>query len=60
VLTDERLATTVAGVYAAEDVTGRLLFTHAAFEMGRIAAGNALSRRWRRRRYRPWAAGWTL
>lgn len=53
VATDERLATTAPGVYAAGDVTGRLLFTHAAFEMGRIAAGNALGRR--RRRYRPHA-----
>jgi pyruvate/2-oxoglutarate dehydrogenase complex dihydrolipoamide dehydrogenase (E3) component len=58
VVTDDRLATTAHGVYAAGDVTGRLLFTHAAYEMGRIAAGNAL-RRWRRpRRYRPHATPW--
>jgi pyruvate/2-oxoglutarate dehydrogenase complex dihydrolipoamide dehydrogenase (E3) component len=43
-------------VYAAGDVTGRMPFTHAAFEMGRIAAGNALSRR--NRRYRPAATPW--
>jgi pyruvate/2-oxoglutarate dehydrogenase complex dihydrolipoamide dehydrogenase (E3) component len=59
VLTDDRLRTTAAGVYAAGDVTGRLPFTHAAFEMGRIAAGNAL-RGWRDRprRYRPHATPW--
>jgi len=53
--TDERMATSARGVFAAGDVTGRLLFTHAADEMGRIAAGNAL--RWpMRRRFR---AEWT-
>jgi pyruvate/2-oxoglutarate dehydrogenase complex dihydrolipoamide dehydrogenase (E3) component len=53
VVTDAHLATTAPGVYAAGDVTGRMPFTHAAFEMGRVAAGNALARRpWRRRRYR--------
>ncbi len=52
IVTDDRLATTAPGVYAAGDVTGRMLFTHAAFEMGRIATGNALTRG-RRRRYRP-------
>jgi pyruvate/2-oxoglutarate dehydrogenase complex dihydrolipoamide dehydrogenase (E3) component len=49
VRTDERMATSAAGVFAAGDVTGQLLFTHAADEMGRIAAQNALSRRGRRR-----------
>jgi pyruvate/2-oxoglutarate dehydrogenase complex dihydrolipoamide dehydrogenase (E3) component len=59
VITDDHLATTAAGVYAAGDVTGRLLFTHAAFHMGRIAAGNALARRpWQRHRYRPDATPW--
>jgi pyruvate/2-oxoglutarate dehydrogenase complex dihydrolipoamide dehydrogenase (E3) component len=59
VITDDRLRTTATRVYAAGDVTGRLLFTHAAFEMGRIAAGNAL-RGWRDRprRYRPHATPW--
>lgn len=56
VRTDDRLATTAPGVYAAGDVTGRMPFTHAAFEMGRIAASNALSRR--NRRYRPAATPW--
>jgi len=53
VITDDRLATTAPGVFAAGDVTGRLPFTHAAHEMGRIAAGNALGRR--TRRYEPHA-----
>ena len=47
--TDEHLATTAPGVYAVGDVTGRLQLTHAADEMGRLAAANALGRyRWRR------------
>ena len=55
--TDERLSTNVRGVYAAGDVTGKLAFTHAADEMGRLAAGNALGKG-QRGRYRthwiPW------
>jgi pyruvate/2-oxoglutarate dehydrogenase complex dihydrolipoamide dehydrogenase (E3) component len=59
VVTDQHLATSAPGVYAAGDVTGRLAFTHAAFEMGRVAAGNALARRpWQRHRYRPDATPW--
>jgi pyruvate/2-oxoglutarate dehydrogenase complex dihydrolipoamide dehydrogenase (E3) component len=59
VQTDDHLATTAPGVYAAGDVTGRLLFTHAAFHMGRIAAGNALARRpWQRHRYRAATTPW--
>jgi pyruvate/2-oxoglutarate dehydrogenase complex dihydrolipoamide dehydrogenase (E3) component len=46
ILTDRHLATTAAGIYAAGDVTGRMPFTHAAFTMGRLAARNALRRRW--------------
>lgn len=42
VRTDPRLETTVRGLYAAGDVTGLLPFTHAADEMGRMAASNAL------------------
>jgi pyruvate/2-oxoglutarate dehydrogenase complex dihydrolipoamide dehydrogenase (E3) component len=45
IVTDDHLATTAPGVYAAGDVTGRLPFTHAAYAMGRIAAANALNRR---------------
>lgn len=42
--TDNRLRTHVSGVYAVGDVTGKLPFTHAADEMGRLAAGNALKK----------------
>jgi pyruvate/2-oxoglutarate dehydrogenase complex dihydrolipoamide dehydrogenase (E3) component len=51
VVTDDRLATSTSGIWAAGDVTGRLAFTHAADEMGRVAAGNALAPRWRRVRF---------
>jgi pyruvate/2-oxoglutarate dehydrogenase complex dihydrolipoamide dehydrogenase (E3) component len=51
IATDDTLATTAKGVWAVGDVTGRLQFTHAADEMGRIAATNAL-RRFGRRRFR--------
>ena len=44
VVTDDRMATNVKGVYAAGDITGRMAFTHAADEMGRLAAANALGR----------------
>ncbi|HET9058599.1 MAG TPA: NAD(P)/FAD-dependent oxidoreductase [Acidimicrobiales bacterium] len=47
--TDAHLRTSVKGIYAAGDVTGRALLTHAADEMGRVAANNALSRvAWRK------------
>ena len=47
--TDRHLATSAEGIYAVGDITGRMPFTHAAYEMGRIAALNALGRfRWRR------------
>ncbi len=45
VRTDETLRTTAKGIWAAGDVTGRSPFTHAADEMGRLAAANALGRR---------------
>jgi pyruvate/2-oxoglutarate dehydrogenase complex dihydrolipoamide dehydrogenase (E3) component len=58
VVTDDYLRTTARGVCAIGDVTGRLPFTHTAYEMGRVAAGNVLGR-WRRpRRYRPYATPW--
>jgi pyruvate/2-oxoglutarate dehydrogenase complex dihydrolipoamide dehydrogenase (E3) component len=41
---DLRMRTSIKGVYAAGDVTGRLPFTHAADEMGRVAGGNAVGR----------------
>jgi pyruvate/2-oxoglutarate dehydrogenase complex dihydrolipoamide dehydrogenase (E3) component len=46
IITDRHLATTAPGIYAAGDVTGRMPFTHAAHAMGRLAARNALRRRW--------------
>ncbi len=51
ITTDESLATTATGVWAVGDVTGRSQLTHAADEMGRIAAANALGR-FRSRRFR--------
>ena len=47
--TDAALRTTVRGIYAVGDIAGTVQFTHAADEMGRIAAGNALRRTGRRR-----------
>ncbi len=44
VCTDDHLRTNVRGIWAAGDVAGKLQFTHAADDMGRIAANNALSR----------------
>lgn len=55
--TDDRLCTAIPGVYAVGDVTGKLPFTHAADEMGRIAAGNALKKGYRgryRAHHTPW------
>lgn len=48
VATDDSLATHTKGIWAAGDVTGRSPFTHAADEMGRIAAANAFGRARRR------------
>jgi pyruvate/2-oxoglutarate dehydrogenase complex dihydrolipoamide dehydrogenase (E3) component len=58
VVTDDRLATSASGIWAAGDVTGRLAFTHAADEMGRVAANNACLPRWRRRRFDASAIPW--
>lgn len=44
VVTDDRMATSVKGVYAAGDITGRTALAHAADEMGRLAAASALGR----------------
>ncbi len=49
VITDNQMMTSLRGVYAAGDVTGRALLSHAADEMGRIAAGNALGKAMRGR-----------
>lgn len=58
IVTDDKLSTNVDGIYAVGDVTGKLPFTHAADEMGRLAAGNALKLRPRgrfRTHWIPWA-----
>ncbi|MEM7340022.1 MAG: FAD-dependent oxidoreductase [Actinomycetota bacterium] len=44
VATSDDLKTTMARTYAAGDITGRVQLTHAADQMGRIAAGNSLRR----------------
>jgi pyruvate/2-oxoglutarate dehydrogenase complex dihydrolipoamide dehydrogenase (E3) component len=44
IVVDSRLRTSVAGVFAAGDVTGTLPFTHVAAYQGRLAAGNAIGR----------------
>ena len=48
ITTADDLATSVDGVYAVGDITGRIQLTHAAFEMGRLAAHNAFARRGKR------------
>ncbi len=57
VVTNDHLATTAKGIWAAGDVSGKLQFTHAADEMGRMAAANALSRL-RRRSFRSRSIPW--
>lgn len=42
--TDDHLRTSARNIWAAGDVAGKVQLTHAADEMGRIAANNALSR----------------
>ncbi len=44
IATDRYLATSAPGTYAIGDVTGWMLFTHAADEMGRLAVRNAFGR----------------
>jgi pyruvate/2-oxoglutarate dehydrogenase complex dihydrolipoamide dehydrogenase (E3) component len=58
--TDDRLQTAVRGLYAAGDVTGKLPFTHAADEMGRLAVGNALRKGVRGRFRTSWIPWVTL
>jgi pyruvate/2-oxoglutarate dehydrogenase complex dihydrolipoamide dehydrogenase (E3) component len=60
VVTDDRLATSRPGIWAVGDVAGKVQFTHAADEMGRIAAGNALSPRWRRHRFDATTIPWVI
>jgi pyruvate/2-oxoglutarate dehydrogenase complex dihydrolipoamide dehydrogenase (E3) component len=57
--TDERLRTSATHIYAVGDVTGRLQFTHAADEMGRIAVGNLLTNRLRHRVFDAGVVPWT-
>ncbi len=45
IATGDDMTTSVEGIYAVGDVAGKVQLTHAADEMGRIAAANALSRR---------------
>jgi len=45
VMVDDRLRTSAVGVFAVGDVVGGLQLTHAGYEMGAVAAGNALGRR---------------
>ncbi len=52
VATDDHLATTARAIWAVGDVAGKLQFTHAADEMGRIAVANTFSRI-RNRRFNP-------
>jgi pyruvate/2-oxoglutarate dehydrogenase complex dihydrolipoamide dehydrogenase (E3) component len=59
VRTDATLATSVKGIWAIGDVTGRMPFTHAAARMGFVAARNALAPRGRRRqRFDPRPIPW--
>jgi len=44
VIVDERLETTLKGVYAIGDVTGKMLLAHVASTQGEIAAANALGK----------------
>ncbi len=39
---DEHMATSVPGIYAAGDVTGKTMFAHAGMAQGKIAAENAM------------------
>jgi pyruvate/2-oxoglutarate dehydrogenase complex dihydrolipoamide dehydrogenase (E3) component len=59
IVTDDHLATTAEGVWAVGDVTGKAHTTHAADEMGRIAAANALGR-WSRSRFDPATIPWVV
>lgn len=57
VRTDDYLQTTASNIWAVGDVAGKLQFTHAADEMGRIAVGNAFGS-FRRRRFHPERIPW--
>ncbi len=55
--TDDYLRTTAQHIWSVGDVAGKLQFTHAADEMGRIAVGNAFSG-FRQRRFRSERTPW--
>lgn len=55
--TDDFLRTTAANIWSVGDVAGKLQFTHAADEMGRIAVGNAFGG-FRQRRFRSERVPW--
>ncbi len=57
VRTDEYLQTSAGNTWAVGDVAGKLQFTHAADEMGRIAVGNAFGS-FRKRRFHPERTPW--
>lgn len=42
VVVDDRMETSVKGIYAPGDINGRHMLAHAAFKMGEVAAANAL------------------
>ncbi|MDQ6839431.1 MAG: FAD-dependent oxidoreductase [Actinomycetota bacterium] len=44
IVTDDHLRSSVGNIWAAGDIAGKVQLTHAADEMGRIAANNALSK----------------
>jgi pyruvate/2-oxoglutarate dehydrogenase complex dihydrolipoamide dehydrogenase (E3) component len=52
IVVDSHLRTTVAGIFAAGDVTGTMPFTHVAAYQGRLAAGNIIGRRQHSASYR--------
>jgi pyruvate/2-oxoglutarate dehydrogenase complex dihydrolipoamide dehydrogenase (E3) component len=58
VVVDGRLRTSRPHIYAIGDCATSLRFTHVAHEQGRLAAGNALTRR--ARRFDPAAAPWLV
>ena len=45
VVTDERMKTNVAGVYAAGDVNGKVMLAHTAYREGEVAVNNILGKR---------------
>lgn len=52
IVVDSHLRTSVAGIFAAGDVTGTMPFTHIAAYQGRLAAGNSIGRRQHSASYR--------